>query len=104
MFPCHQGAILPHVRPGLTFGDKFVSADLRITKAIKLTERQNLTLIAEVFNLSNTTNIRGANNANYSGRQNAINSPNFYQPLQIAGQFFGSGGPRAFQFALRWNF
>jgi hypothetical protein len=104
VFPCHQGPILPHVASGLTFGDKFVSADLRVTKGIKLTERQKLSLIGEVFNLSNTTNIRGTNNANYSGRQNAINAPNFYQALQVAGGFFGAGGPRAFQFALRWSF
>src|SRR5262249_8550842 len=44
VFPCHQGPTLPHVVSGLTFGDKFVSADLRVTKGIRLTERQKLSL------------------------------------------------------------
>lgn len=104
VFPCHIGPLLSPVNPNLTFGDPFISADMRVTKLFKITERHRIEAVAEVFNLANNANIRGFNNSNYSGRANAIDSKNFYQALSTAGGFFGSGGPRAFQFALRWIF
>ena len=103
--PCHSGATLAHVDPNLKFGDDFNSFDLRVTKTWKLfNERNQLQFIAEVFNLFNVANIRGFNNNNYSGFLNDITSPEFNKPLSTAGKFFGSGGPRAFQFALRYAF
>ena len=116
-FPCNSSAafplpsgtlpsplILQHVDPNLKFGDDFNSLDLRVTKTWNLNERNRLQFIVEVFNLFNITNIRGFNNNNYSGFLNDITSPEFNKPLRTAGGFFGSGGPRAFQFALRYAF
>ena len=102
--PCHSGAILAHVDPNLRFGDDFNSLDLRLTKSWTFHEQNKLQFIAEVFNLFNITNIRGFNNNNYSGFLNDITSPEFNKPLSTAGKFFGSGGSRAFQFALRYAF
>ncbi len=102
--PCHSGPILAHVNPNLKFGDDFNSFDTRVTRTWTIFNEQKVQVIAEVFNLFNITNIRGFNNNNYSGFINDITSPNFNQPIRTAGGFFGSGGPRAFQFALRYSF
>jgi hypothetical protein len=102
--PCHSGAMLGHVNPNLNFGDDFNSLDLRLTKTWTFFNEQKLQFISEVFNLANVTNIRGFNNNNYSGFNNDITSANFNQRLNTAGGFFGSGGPRAFQFALKYSF
>jgi hypothetical protein len=96
--------ILPHVNPNLKFGRDFNSLDLRVTKTFTLFNEQKLQCIAEVFNLANVTNIRGFNNNNYSGFNNDITSSSLNQAVSTAGGFFGSGGPRAFQLALRYSF
>jgi Carboxypeptidase regulatory-like domain/TonB dependent receptor len=117
-FPCHVGPTLAHVDPNAKFGDNFDSLDLRISKDFKISEQHRLTIIAEAFNLLNVTNIRGFNRLNYFGFDNNITSDpclngvsvcpaeprTFNVPKNTAGGFFGSGGPRAFQFALRYAF
>ena len=108
---------LPLVRDDLNLGDSFQSLDVRLTKTFHFTERFNLQGIAEVFNLFNVTNIRGVNNVNFSGFQNTLlrdstnpadpgflRSSTFGSAIQTAGGVFGTGGPRAFQFAVRVNF
>ncbi|HEV8524499.1 MAG TPA: TonB-dependent receptor [Terriglobales bacterium] len=99
-----RGIDLANVDPNLKFGDSFNSLDLRLTKTFSFAERHNLQLIGEVFNVFNVTNIRGFNNNNYSGFNNAIGSAQFNEGFRTAGGFFGSGGPRAFQFAVRYSF
>ncbi|PYV77870.1 MAG: hypothetical protein DMG97_00855 [Acidobacteria bacterium] len=102
--PCFKGTPLAHVDPNLKFGDDFNSFDLRVTKRWVLPHEQNIQFVAEVFNFFNITNVRGFNNNNYSGFLNDITSPEFNKPLSTAGKFFGSGGQRAFQFALKYAF
>jgi hypothetical protein len=105
------------VRDDLSFGDSFSSFDLRLTKTFRIGERWSIQGIAEAFNLFNVTNIRGVNNVNYSGFQNTLirdsedpkssgflKSSSFGSPIQTAGGVFGTGGPRAFQFAARVRF
>jgi hypothetical protein len=55
-----------------------------------------MSLIGEVFNLYNKANLTG-----YSGD---LTSAGFGQPTGKATQVFGSGGPRAFQLAMRLTF
>jgi hypothetical protein len=91
--------------------------DVRLTKTFRFTEHFNIQGIAEVFNLFNVTNIRGVNNVNFSGFQNTLlrdstnpadagflRSSTFGSAIQTAGGVFGTGGPRAFQFAVRVKF
>ncbi len=117
-FPCLAGGTLQNVPDGISFFSPFSSLDLRVRKQFGFGERARLNLSGEVFNLFNETNIRGSSNANYAGRNISIGpyqpaqngqpaqtvQQNFYSPVSTAGGFFGSGGPRAFQFAARIEF
>jgi hypothetical protein len=109
--------LLPLVRDDLRLGDNFSSLDLRVSKVFKLGERMTLEPIVEVFNLFNVTNVLGVSNVNYSGFSNVLvpdsndpaspgfgRSSSFGQAVTTAGGVFGSGGPRAFQFAARFTF
>ena len=109
--------LLPLVRDDLKLGDKFSSLDLRLSKVFRLGDRLSVEPIAEVFNLFNVTNVLGVSNVNYSGFSNVLvrdsndegspgflRSSSFGQPVTTAGGVFGSGGPRAFQFAARVTF
>jgi hypothetical protein len=94
------------------FDDSFNALDFRLSRNIHLGERYNLNLIGEAFNIFNVTNILGVSNLNYSGFANTLSpdsgnpsySSSFGQAVSTAGGVFGSGGPRAFQFAARFSF
>jgi hypothetical protein len=109
--------LVPLVRDDLKFGDSFSSLDLRVSKVFRLGERWTIEPMAEVFNLFNVTNVLGVSNVNYSGFSNVLvrdsndpsspgflRSSSFGQAVTTAGGVFGSGGPRAFQFAARVTF
>jgi outer membrane receptor protein involved in Fe transport len=111
------GQPLPLVSPDARFGDGFNSFDLRVSRPFRFGERVRLEPIVEVFNLFNVTNVLGVSNVNYSGFANVLvrdsndasgpgflRSTSFGRPVTTAGGVFGSGGPRAFQFAARLIF
>jgi hypothetical protein len=77
-------------------GDSFITQDLRVLRKVAIGETYTLNLMGEVFNLFNI--------ANLSGYNNMLNQVNYAVPSTRAGQVFGSGGPRAFQFATRLVF
>jgi hypothetical protein len=78
-------------------GDVFSSQDVRVTKAISLSDGAELRLIAEAFNIFNVSNLT---NFNY----NLVVPAAFGKANQRVGQTFGSGGARAFQLAARVSF
>jgi hypothetical protein len=100
----YAGKSDPHGRaiPSLTlpasyaFGDNFHSLDLRLSRSFVVRERWRLFVIGEVFNLYNK--------ANLSGYSADLTNAAFGQPTARYTQVFGSGGPRAFQLALRLAF
>ncbi len=111
-----DGQLLPFVRDDLRFGDSFNSVDLRVSRPFTL-RQVRLEPILEVFNVFNVTNILGVNVKNYSGYANVLvrdsndpaspgylRSSAFGEAVSTAGGVFGSGGPRAFQLALRATF
>ena len=111
------GQPLPLVSDNVRFSDSFNSFDLRVARPFKIGERVTIEPIVEVFNLFNVTNVLGVSNVNYSGFNNVLvrdsndptssgflRSSSFGQSVTTAGGVFGSGGPRAFQFAARVSF
>lgn len=111
-YPCFAGGQLAHVPSNINFFSPFSSLDMRAKKDISLHGNMDLSLIIEGFNLLNQTNVRGSTNTNFAGRNISISpyqpsaplQANFYTPVSVAGGFFGSGGPRAFQLATRVDF
>jgi hypothetical protein len=112
-----RGVPLPLVSPDARFNDKFSSLDLRLSKLFHLGGARSLEAIVEVFNLFNVTNILGVSTRNYSGYSNVLarddsdpthpgflTSSSFGKAVTTAGGVFGSGGPRAFQLGLRFQF
>lgn len=110
------GQLLPYVRDDVRFSDGFASVDLRLSRPFTA-GRLRVEPMLEVFNLFNVTNILGVSVKNYSGYTNVLvrdsadpaspgylSSSSFGQPVSTAGGVFGSGGPRAFQFAVRATF
>jgi hypothetical protein len=77
--------------------DLFSSQDVRLMKSLTFHGRTELRLIAEVFNILNTSNL-----TNYNF--NLVVPATFGKANQRVGQTFGSGGPRAFQLAARMSF
>jgi hypothetical protein len=111
------GQPLPLVSDNARFNDTFNSFDLRLSKVFRVGERVRIEPLVEVFNLFNITNVLGVSKSNYSGFSNVLvrdsndptsagflRSSSFGQPVTTAGGVFGSGGPRAFQFAARVMF
>ena len=112
-----DGQSLPYVRDDLRFSDGFASFDLRVSRPFTLGGHVRVEPIVEVFNLFNETNILGTSVKNYSGYANVLvrdsadsanpgylQSSSFGDAVSTAGGVFGSGGPRAFQFAVRATF
>jgi TonB-dependent receptor-like protein len=111
-YPCQAGGPIASVPSQISFSSPFSSFDLRVLKKFAFGDRASFSLLGEVFNLANQVNIRGSNTANFAGRNISIGpyqasapvQTNFFTPVSVAGGFFGSGGPRAFQFAARLDF
>lgn len=103
--PAGKAGISPkQVFPAITLpshynlGHDFTSQDLRISKSFRFHDRYELRFIGEAFNILNIGNL--------TLDSFTLNSPAFGAPQQrlLNGSTFGSGGPRAFQFAGRFQF
>lgn len=102
-----QNQVIPLIFLPANFdnGDPFFSQDLRLTRLITVREKLRISLIAEAFNIFNIANLSG-----YGSGLNALAAPGqtqqatFGQPSNRVNQIFGTGGPRAFQFAARLTF
>jgi hypothetical protein len=112
-----DGLLLPLVSDDAEFSDSFRSFDLRVSKVFSVGGHRSLEAIVEVFNLFNITNILGVSTRNYAGYANVLardsqdpsspgylTSSSFGKAVTTAGGVFGSGGPRAFQLGLRFEF
>ena len=92
------------------FGDDFHSHDVRFSKEFRIKERYAVQGIVEVFNIFNISNLGGYSttldqgNFDTAGNVVAPSTFNFGKPTTRAGQQFGTGGPRALQFAARFTF
>lgn len=98
---------LAHLPAGTQLGgDSIISQDIRVTKTFRFNERLNLDLIGEVFNLFNVANLTyptAITLADEGTPDAEIISVN-HGPTARTTSVFGTGGPRAFQFAAKFRF
>ena len=93
-----RGTLLPLIAlpSSYEFGDSVMTQDLRLSSGLKVRDRLRITLMGEVFNVFNISNL--------SGYSNSLIGAGFGQPKSRVTQVFGSGGPRALQFGTRIDF
>jgi hypothetical protein len=87
-------------------GDSVLSQDVRLTKRFRFSEKKSLDFITEVFNLFNFANLTNTSTTVIPAADD-ISDPskiNTFRPNQRATNLFGTGGPRAFQFALKFTY
>ena len=86
--------------------DSIISHDMRFTKTFTFTENVKLQFLAEVFNLLNVANLTGFADNVIPAKADITGPADFtvFRPTQRANGVFGTGGPRAFQFGLKFTF
>jgi hypothetical protein len=95
------------VPPDFQFGDPTITQDFRLTKTFTYKERYKLSILGEVFNAFNISNLSypsGAWVLDTKSANAASQAYAFGQPTQRINQTFGSAGPRAFQVGARITF
>lgn len=108
--PQNQAYPLIYLPPNYSNGDPFFSQDVRLTRLIRIREKVKISLIAEGFNVFNIANLSGYGSGLNSlaiqlpGQPVPVQQATFGQPNNRTNQIFGTGGPRAFQFAARVSF
>ncbi|MFY9557670.1 MAG: carboxypeptidase regulatory-like domain-containing protein [Blastocatellia bacterium] len=87
-------------------GDSVISQDLRLTKVFRMSENVRFDLIGEVFNLFNVANLTNTATNVIPAKDDITGPADFitYKPTQRTTNIFGTGGTRAFQFALKFTF
>src|SRR6185503_14660460 len=98
---------LAHVPDGTQLGgDSVISQDIRLTKTFSFNERLKLDLIGEVFNVFNIANLTypAAITLAEEGESPDVIKNEIHGPTARTTSVFGTGGPRAFQFAAKFRF
>lgn len=87
-------------------GDSILSQDVRLTKTFRMSESKHLDLIGECFNLFNVANLTNIASTTIPAKDDISGPGDFitYKPTQRTTNIFGTGGSRAFQFALKFTF
>lgn len=83
--------------------DSVISQDVRVTKTFSFTETVKLDLIGEVFNLFNVANLSNINTQTLAVEGSSTSNLPFRNTTRTS-SVFGTGGPRAFQFAAKFRF
>jgi hypothetical protein len=84
-------------------GDSIISQDFRVTKTFGFSERVKLDLIGEVFNVFNIANLTTGGTLGFNLNEEGT-AGNPIAPSERTTSVFGTGGPRAFQFAAKFRF
>jgi len=97
---------LAHLPDGTQIGgDSVISQDFRLTKTFKFRETMGLDLIGEVFNVFNIANLTYPTAITLADEGTAVSDiRSIHGPTARTTSVFGTGGPRAFQFAAKFRF
>jgi hypothetical protein len=82
-----------------------LSQDFRLAKTFTFVERYKFSVLAELFNTFNISNLTiGTYQLDTKAAPGAVQAYSFGQATGRVAQTFGSGGPRALQLGARFSF